>query len=110
MWKKNIKMFIISFIAIFVLFIIINKYTGYINRFSTAYIEPVSWHEIISLIPRILIFSIIGAFFWTFFFSNAEKQKQKDRKKMYEQKNNKVWDITKEILDKREEDEKQSRK
>jgi mannitol-specific phosphotransferase system IIBC component len=57
MERNNLKSGIIIFIFSLILFVLVTKYLGHINRFTTAYIEPTSWHDIYS---NLLLFIIVS--------------------------------------------------
>ena len=75
---KYIKTFTISFILYFSIIVLVIKYTGFVNRFTTAYIEPYSWRQIITILPNIAIVSIIAGVFSTLLIEEGNKQKKKD--------------------------------
>jgi len=55
------------------------KITGYINKFSTAYYEPMSWKEFLKALPSVLIFSAILSILLTLFYYNIIKNKTKKK-------------------------------
>jgi mannitol-specific phosphotransferase system IIBC component len=59
MERNNLKSGIIIFIFSLILFVLVTKYLGHIDRFTTAYIEPTSWHDIYSNILLFIIASLI---------------------------------------------------
>ena len=75
---KHFKTFIISFILYFSIIVLVYKYTGSVNRFTTAYIEPYSWSQIKTILPNIAIVSIIAGVFSTLLIEEGNKQKKKD--------------------------------
>ena len=75
---KYIKTFTISFILYFSIIVLVIKYTGFVNRFTTAYIEPYSWSQIKTILPNIAIVSIIAGVFSTLLIEEGNKQKKKD--------------------------------
>ena len=97
---KHFKTFIISFILYFSTILLVVKYTGFVNRFTTAYNEPYSWRQIITILPNIAIVSIIAGVFSTLLIEEGNKQKKKDmesarkrikeREKMEKEHNEKV--------------------
>lgn len=78
MKKINYKIFIFYFFCFFIPIILAEKYTGYIDRFSTAYHEPISWNEIYLGIPRLIIFSLIVGLVMTLFHNEAKKTEDKN--------------------------------
>ena len=96
---KHFKTFIISFILYFSIIVLVIKYTGFVNRFTTAYNEPYSWRQIITILPNIAIVSLIVGVFTTLLIEEGNKQKEKDiesarkrieeREKMEKEKNEK---------------------
>jgi len=75
---KHIKIFSITFILFFSIIVFVLKYTGSVNRFTTAFIEPYSWSQIITILPNIAIASIIAGVFSTLLIEEGNKQKEKD--------------------------------
>ena len=75
---KHFKTFIISFILYFSTILLVVKYTGFVNRFTTAYNEPYSWRQIITILPNIAIVSLVVGIFTTLLIEEGNKQKEKD--------------------------------
>ena len=75
---KNIKIFLISSILYFSIIVFVLKYTGSVNRFTTAYFEPDSWSEIKRILPNIAFFSLIAGVFSALLINEGNKQKEKD--------------------------------
>ena len=92
MKKNNFKVFIISSFCIFIAIIIVYKFTGYTDRFSTAFFESISWNEIYLEIPRLIVASLIFGFFFTLLYKDIKKKDEKDienaRKRIEERERN----------------------
>jgi hypothetical protein len=78
MKNHNLKIFIIAFLAFFFAIVAICKFTGFTNRFSSAYNESLSWYEVYLEIPKIIIGSLVAGFFSTIFYKNAERMDKKN--------------------------------
>ena len=76
--KKTIKTSVFIFAFIFILITLVDKYFGHVDRFSTAYIEPSTWHEIYLNLPRTLIFCLIGTIGLMHIINVSQKQEEKD--------------------------------
>jgi hypothetical protein len=81
---KHLKVFAVSYALYFIIIIFILKYTGFVNKFTTAYFEPYSWSEIIKIIPNLAIISLIAAIFSTLLIEEGKKQKEKEKKEQEE--------------------------
>jgi uncharacterized membrane protein (DUF106 family) len=78
MATRNFKIFAIAFSSFFVVIIVLDKFFGYTDRFSTAYYEPLSWNEIFSNIPSLIIASIVVGLFSTVLYNEAKKVEAKN--------------------------------
>lgn len=78
MERNNLKSGIIIFIFSLILFILVTKYLGHIDRFTTAYIEPTSWHAIYSNLLLFIIASLIITLVILQLIKKSNESKAKD--------------------------------
>ena len=78
MTPRNLKIFTIAFLFFFIVIIVIDKFFGYTDRFSTAYYEPLSWNEVFLNIPTLIVASTIVGLFSMILYNEAKNMEAKN--------------------------------